>query len=324
VRADLSPAERAAHQAERKRLYEREHPETKHGGAPGKAGGGKKGSGESGQIGHSRYTAEVAKKTGTSERSVRREVSRGESIPDVGRLAGTSLDKAEQLEALAKLPKEDQQPLIERAIKGERVNAKTVEKQNKRDERERALAKDTAAAAEKIGTKLYGVIYADPPWRFEPYSRETGMDRAADNHYPTMLVEQIKGLEIPAADECVLFLWATAPMLPQALEVMAAWGFAYKTHCIWRKSKIGTGYWFRNSHELLLIWTRGSVPAPAPGTQPPSVIDDDTPQHSAKPIQFATMIEQWFPNMQRLEMFARKPRDRWDSWGNEIPAVCPQ
>jgi N6-adenosine-specific RNA methylase IME4 len=96
------------------------------------------------------------------------------------------------------------------------------------------------------------------------------MDRAADNHYPTMTTEQICALEIPAADNCALFLWATAPMLPEALAVMVAWGFTYKSHCIWAKDRLGTGYWFRNQHELLLVGTRGNIPAPAPGTQFPS------------------------------------------------------
>ena len=108
--------------------------------------------------------------------------------------------------------------------------------------------------------KKYAVIVADPEWRFEPRSRETGMDRAADNHYPTSELDAIKarGVASIAADDCVLFLWATAPMLPQALAVMEAWGFAYKSHAIWVKDRIGTGYWFRNKHELLLIGPEGT------------------------------------------------------------------
>jgi N6-adenosine-specific RNA methylase IME4 len=76
-----------------------------------------------------------------------------------------------------------------------------------------------------------------------------------------------------AADACVLFLWATAPMLPQALNVMRAWGFACKSQAIWAKDKPGAGSWFRNKHELLLVGTRGAFPAPAPGTQWPSLIE---------------------------------------------------
>ena len=116
--------------------------------------------------------------------------------------------------------------------------------------------------------EIFGVIYADPPWRFEPYSRETGIDRAADNHYPTMTLDEIKALDVPsiAANDCVLFLWATAPMLTQALEVMAAWGFTYVSQVIWDKDADGHGYWFINRHEILLVGTKGKIPAPAPGT----------------------------------------------------------
>jgi hypothetical protein len=82
------------------------------------------------------------------------------------------------------------------------------------------------------------------------YSRVTGLDSAAEAHYPTMTFDAIKALDIAliAADDAALFLWATVPMLPQALEVMAAWGFVYKTHIAWVKDKDGTGYWFRNKH----------------------------------------------------------------------------
>jgi hypothetical protein len=105
-------------------------------------------------------------------------------------------------------------------------------KKRQRQNREAALAERTRAAAERLGRKFYSVIYADPPWRFEPYSRETGMDRAADNHYPTMTIEQLRALKIPAAKDAVLFLWTTAAMLDDALSVMKAWGFAYKSNFV--------------------------------------------------------------------------------------------
>jgi N6-adenosine-specific RNA methylase IME4 len=190
-------------------------------------------------------------------------------------------------------------------------------KQIKRDAREKAMAEKTEAASAALGSKLYGVIYADPPWRFEPYSRETGMDRAADNHYPTMTLDDIKALTVPAAEDCVLFLWATVPMLPEALAVMAAWGFGYKSHFVWVKDRPGTGYWTRNQHELLLIGARGEVPAPAPGTQYCSVIEGKLGPHSAKPAAFAEIIDDLFPAVPSLEMFARAPRLGWDVWGNQ-------
>jgi len=91
-------------------------------------------------------------------------------------------------------------------------------KRLRRAEREALLAESTARAAARLGTCLYGVIYADPPWRWEPYSRETGLDRSADNHYPTMTLDAINALPVPAADNCVLFLWSPLSMLPQAFD----------------------------------------------------------------------------------------------------------
>jgi len=125
------------------------------------------------------------------------------------------------------------------------------------------MAERTIAASQALTrtAPLYGVIFADPPWRFEPRSRITGMDRAADNHYPTMTLAELCAMKVPAAPDCALFLWATVPMLPQALQVMEAWGFNYRSHFVWLKPRAGnqegTGYWNRNAHELLLVGTRG-------------------------------------------------------------------
>lgn len=179
---------------------------------------------------------------------------------------------------------------------------------------------DLANKVRALPETQFGVILADPPWRFWVRS-ELGMDRSAENHYPTQSTEEICDLDVPsiAADDCILFLWATVPMLPDALAVMSAWGFEYKSHCIWAKDRMGTGYWFRNRHELLLIGTKGEVPAPAMGTQWPSVIDAAVGEHSAKPHIFIDLIEDYFPNVPKLEMNHRGDGGRpgWAYWGLE-------
>ena len=199
--------------------------------------------------------------------------------------------------------------------------AKHMVKRVAREAREVALAAKTAEVSQLLGRQLYGVILADPPWQFAPWSPETGMDRAADNHYPTMTLETIATLELPAAFDCALFLWATAPMLGQAMELIKSWGFTYKSLFVWLKPNPGTGYWTRNQAELLLVATRGNIPAPAMGDQPPQVMTLDRGRHSEKPDAFAEMIERMFPHQRRLEMFARRHRAGWDSWGNEAPAA---
>ena len=188
-------------------------------------------------------------------------------------------------------------------------------------ERRRAREAELGARQRALPDKRYGVIYGDPAWRFEPYSRETGMDRAADNHYATSELETIKALDIAsiAAKDCVLFLWATVPMLPQAFEVMAAWGFTYKSSFVWVKDRVGTGYWSRNRHELLLIGTLGNIPAPAPGAQYPSAIEAPIGRHSEKPPAFHEIIERYFPTLPKVELYARNARLGWDVWGLEAP-----
>lgn len=180
---------------------------------------------------------------------------------------------------------------------------------------------DLATKIRALPSKRYGLILADPEWRFVPWSEETGQDRSPANHYATSTIEQIKARDVPsiAADDCVLALWATVPMLEQALDVMRHWGFAYKSHIVWLKNRLSTGYWFRNTHELLLIGVRGDVPAPAPGTQWDSAFDADVGEHSAKPEEAYAMLESYFPNLPKIELNARRKRDGWDVWGAEAP-----
>jgi N6-adenosine-specific RNA methylase IME4 len=111
-------------------------------------------------------------------------------------------------------------------------------------------------------------------------------------------------------------------MLLEALRVMEAWGFTYRSHIAWVKDRIGTGYWVRNRHELLLIGTRGDVPAPAPGDQPESFFEAPRGQHSEKPAAVYEMIERLFPNVPKLEMFARDRREGWEVWGVEAESTA--
>lgn len=337
IREDLSPAEKAIHIDARKEIYERLHPETRH----GAIGNGREKSRQNGNstkadnwnpdditeaedeesVVADRFTKDTSKKTGKPERTIQRAAKRGKKITRkrLTKIVGTSLDKGDELDALGQLSPEKQDEIVDRAAAGEKTSAKTELKKEKRQEKEEALAQVTTEISERIGHQLYNVILADPPWRFEPYSRESGMDRAADNHYPTATLDEIKDLDVEGATapDSVLFLWATAPMLPEAMDVMRAWGFTYKSHQIWNKDRIGTGFWFRNKHELLLVGTRGSIPAPAMGTQWASVIDAPVGQHSEKPDDCYRMIEELFPTVPKLEMFARKRRDGWEYWGNE-------
>lgn len=163
--------------------------------------------------------------------------------------------------------------------------------------------------------ELFNVIYADPPWQYDFSETDS---RAIENQYPTMPLGKIKKLQIPSEENAVLFLWATAPKLREALEVLDAWGFTYRTNAVWDKEKIGMGYWFRGQHELLLVGVKGEFSPPNTENRVSSVIRKARTEHSMKPDSIYTMLETIFPNGKYLELFARNQRPRWKSWGLEI------
>ena len=170
--------------------------------------------------------------------------------------------------------------------------------------------------------KLYDIIYADPPWRYDFSKSET---REIESEYVTMSIEDIMRMRIPAAKNSVLYMWATAPKLLEALDVIDAWGFTYKTHAIWDKEKMGMGYWFRGQHELLLVATKGTFSPPEQGVRVSSVIRQKRGKHSQKPMLFRDMISNWFPDKEKLELFARTRAgmfgnyeyEGWDVYGNQ-------
>lgn len=173
--------------------------------------------------------------------------------------------------------------------------------------------------------KKYGVILADPPWAFRAWS-DKGKGRSAEQHYPTMRMEDIKALPVPslAAEDCVLFLWATFPMLKEALEVIDVWGFTYKTVAFtWVKENRkspglfwGLGYWTRANAEICLLATRGSPKRQSAAVH--QVILSPVEQHSKKPDAVRERIVVLMGDVPRVELFARQETPGWDVWGNEV------
>jgi N6-adenosine-specific RNA methylase IME4 len=161
----------------------------------------------------------------------------------------------------------------------------------------------------------FQLIYADPPWQMGNPSAP----HAPENHYPTMPIADIIALKPPAADQAVLFLWALSSLLPEALAVVEAWGFECKTTFCWVKESIGLGVWARNRHELLLLCQRGGHSPPEPEDRVDSVIQERRGRHSQKPERFYELIERMYPQCSKLELFARRGRPGWTSWGNEAP-----
>lgn len=161
----------------------------------------------------------------------------------------------------------------------------------------------------------FDLILADPPWKYDFSEKD---NREVENEYQTQPIEVIMGHAPNSGPECVLFLWATAPKLCEALQVLASWGFEYKTNAVWDKEVIGMGYWFRGQHELLLVGTKGRPGTPIDHLRVSSVFREKRGQHSRKPAAVYQWIERAFPHSNKLEMYCRgEPRPGWFGCGDE-------
>lgn len=177
----------------------------------------------------------------------------------------------------------------------------------------------------------FGAIYADPAWTYKTWSAK-GSGRSAEQHYKTMSVDEIAAVPVSdvAADDCVLFLWATWPTIRDAFRIIDAWGFGYKTAAFdWLKADVSTidlfpdpktadmklGHWTRSNSEPCLLATRGK-PRRLHADVRMGIIEKGR-QHSRKPACVYQRIERLVAGPY-LELFARTTRPRWSSWGNEV------
>ncbi len=174
--------------------------------------------------------------------------------------------------------------------------------------------------------KKYNIVYADPPWSFKTYSNKGKEKKSADNHYNCMSIQDIYNLPVGeiAAENCVLFLWVTMPMLQDGLETIKRWGFTYKTCAFnWvKKNKKsdsffwGLGYWTRSNSEICLLATKGNPKRISKSVH--QVCDARIMQHSKKPDEIRNRIVQLMGDIPRIELFAREKAEGWHVWGDEV------
>jgi N6-adenosine-specific RNA methylase IME4 len=169
----------------------------------------------------------------------------------------------------------------------------------------------------------YGALLVDPPWRFRTWS-ETNQAKAASNHYSLMTLDDIKAMPIAdlAASDCALFMWAVNPMIPQALEVIDAWGFRFKTVAFtWAKRTttdktwhMGLGYWNRQNTEQCFLAVRGKPKRLSKSVR--QLIVAPRREHSRKPDEIHDRIQSLVAGPY-LELFGRQQREGWTVWGNQ-------
>jgi N6-adenosine-specific RNA methylase IME4 len=221
------------------------------------------------------------------------------------------------------LDHDDQEELLDWAEKPD-TNGRLPTRKDLRQRVQKILKVQRLAASPELPEGAYRVIYADPPWEYGDKRTNDANSGSAESQYPTMPIDEICGLavaEIAAADS-VLFLWATAPLLTEAIQVIESWGFTYKAQFVWDKVKGFNGHYNDVRHELLLVATRGSC-VPKIDTLDPSIVQAKRTQHSRKPDCFYELIERMYPPGERthVELFARRSRNGWQSWGNQVDAA---
>jgi N6-adenosine-specific RNA methylase IME4 len=169
----------------------------------------------------------------------------------------------------------------------------------------------------------FGAILADPPWYFANYSAK-GEAKNPIAHYDCMTLPALQTLPVAhlAKPDCALIMWATAPMLPEALSLMGIWGFVFKTAGCWAKESkagekvaFGTGYIFRSASEFYLVGTIGKPAIKSRSVR--NLIWEPVREHSRKPDQIYANIETLFDGPY-LDLFSRQTRPGWVSWGDEV------
>lgn len=173
--------------------------------------------------------------------------------------------------------------------------------------------------------KKYQIIYADPPWQYdttECLAKTSILNGDINIHYDTMTTDELK--EIPIDDisekDSLLYIWIVSPMLPDALEVMTAWGFVYSTvGFIWYKQKANPGHYTLSECELCLIGKKGKIPELRGARNIRQFLSKERSKHSKKPSEIRYRIEKMFPNHTRIELFSRDKIEGWDCWGNQVP-----
>lgn len=179
--------------------------------------------------------------------------------------------------------------------------------------------------------KRYGSILIDPPWRFSNRTGKVGPEHKRLRRYDTMSFDDIAALPISeiTLPKSHLYLWSPNALLPEALHIMRAWGFTYKTNIVWYKVRKdggpdgrGVGFYFRNVTELLLFGIRGKIRTLAPGRSQVNIVITRKREHSRKPDSVYDLIQRCSPGPY-CEMFSRQRMPEWDQWGDEVDTYEP-
>ena len=161
----------------------------------------------------------------------------------------------------------------------------------------------------------YELIYTDPPWK---YGGSPALNHSASVYYETLTDEELKAMDIPAADDCLMFMWVPSPHMKNAIEIGEHWGFKYVTVAfVWHKKVPNPGNYTMSECEMVLLFRKGKMPKKA-ANNVRQFLQECRSVHSKKPDEIRNRIATMYPHLKKIEMFARKQSEGWDVFGNEI------
>jgi N6-adenosine-specific RNA methylase IME4 len=187
-----------------------------------------------------------------------------------------------------------------------------------------------ASVFDSLAGKQFGAILIDPPWRFQNRTGKMAPEHRRLRRYPTLGFDEIAALPVGdlALPRSHLYLWCPNALLLEALTIMKAWGFTYKTNLVWYKVRKdggpdgrGVGFYFRNVTELLLFGVRGRLRTLKPGRTQVNVVVTRKQEHSWKPEAVYEIIEACSPGP-FVELFARQRRPGWEQWGDQVDSYA--
>ena len=269
-------------------------------------------------------TAEViAKEYGVGQATIRRDAEFSAAVDKVAQAIGEEAKRA-ILSGQANIPKKDVEKLIEVkqevpdliepildgsiSIDDALIKAKIIKREQEIKKQKEAIE----SGAIELPAGKYDVIVIDPPWQYATeYNPET---RRVTSPYPEMSLEEIKNIEIPAKDDCILWLWTTQKFIWEAKEILDHWGFEYKAMLIWDKEKMGIGRWLRLQCEFCLSGIKGKPIWDIKDIR--DIIREPSREHSRKPEAFYKMIDENFVG-RKLDYFSREKREGWEVFGND-------
>jgi N6-adenosine-specific RNA methylase IME4 len=265
----------------------------------------------------------IAKQCGVSKNTIERDAKFSKAIDKVEQEAGSDLKEA-ILSGKANIPKKDVEDIIKikqeapdlipKLENGEIAVSEAIKaiKKAKREQQIQEQIKEIEENDFTPPTHTYDVIVVDPPW---PYgTKYDPKGRRAANPYPEMSLEDIKAINLPASDDCVLWLWTTHKFMRYSFDIIDAWGFRDVAIITWVKDRMGLGTHIRSQSEFCIMALKGKPTINL--TNQTTVVNGKLKEHSRKPDEFYEMVNSLCVGY-KLDYFSREQREGWDQYGND-------